>query len=75
MQHAFERNVGNEMALPGDEAAVLADAAVGGDNTEGGGIGAHFASTTGFSADAARTARIGDAQAVGGEFTASTIWP
>jgi hypothetical protein len=46
MQQAFERDVGDEMAVAGDKAAILADAAIGGDKTEGSGIG----STTGLSA-------------------------
>ena len=47
MQHAFERDIGDEMAVTGHETAILANPAVGRDKAEGGGIGAHFASTTG----------------------------
>ena len=53
MQHAFERDIGDVMAAAGDEAAILADPAIGRDKAEGCGIGAHFASTTGSSALAA----------------------
>ena len=35
MQHAFERDVGDIAALPGHETAVLADAAIAGDEAEG----------------------------------------
>ena len=63
MQHAFERDVGDEMAVAGDEAAILANPAIGRDEAEGCGIGAHFASTTGSSAcapDAAYWRRADD---------------
>ena len=42
MQHALERDIGDEMARAGDEAAVLADPAIGRDEAEGSGIGGHF---------------------------------
>ena len=48
MQQAFERDIRHEMAVAGDETAILADAAIGGNKTEARGIGAHFASTTGL---------------------------
>ena len=35
MQQAFERDVGHKMAVAGDEAAVLANPAIGGDEAEG----------------------------------------
>ena len=75
MQQAFERDVGDEVALAGDEAAVLAHPAVGRDKTEGGGIGAHFASTTGFSADAAGRGVLATRRRSAANCTASTIWP
>ena len=50
MQHAFERDVGHEMAVARHKAAILANAAVGRNKAEGRGISAHFASSTGLSA-------------------------
>ena len=75
MQHAFERDIGDVAALPRDEAAVFANAAVGGDKAEGGGIGAHFASTTGFSANAAGRGVLATRRRSAANCTASTIWP
>ena len=90
MQHAFERDVGDEVAMARDEAAVLAHAAIGGDEAEGCGIGAHFASTVvSFAASStpsperrvrharadAATRRIGLAQRSAANCTASMIWP
>ncbi len=50
MQHAFERDVGDEMAMARHETAILANAAIGRNKAKGCGIRAHFASTTGLSA-------------------------
>ena len=68
MQHAVERDVGDVMAVARDEAAVLANAAVGRDEAEGRGIGAHFASATVVPGlRRPRQRRIGAAQPLGGE--------
>ena len=43
MQQPFERDIGDEAALTGHEAAILAHPALARDEAEGCGIGAHFA--------------------------------
>ncbi len=75
MEHAFERNIGHEMAMTGHETAILADPAVGRDKAEGRGIGGHFASKTGSSAFAAGCGVLVICRRAAANSTASMICP
>ncbi len=75
MQHAFERDIGDVMAAARDEPAILANPAVGRDEAEGRGIGAHFASTTDWPVCAAGCGVLARRKRSAANCTASMIWP
>ena len=75
MQHALERDVGDELAAARDEAAILAHPAIGRDEAEGRGIGAHFASTAVWAPLASGRGVLALRNRSAANWTASTIWP
>src|SRR5437879_9596260 len=75
MQQSFKRHIRDETTVTGNEAAILAHPAMGRDKAEGGGIGGHFASTTGSSPGAAGRGVLAIARRAAASSTASMIWP
>ena len=75
MQHAFERDVGDEIALARDKTAILADPAIGRNKAECFWVGVHFASASDLSAGAFARGVLATRMRSAANCTASIICP